>query len=234
MASKSKKSSQEASRRKELRKRRYSYLAIGIVVVIAMTLGATLINRPQSLTPAELGQMVGDRFRVELDGIVNDQTLPSSVRGKIQALFAANVSNRLEFRIDMAGDGTTLAAAVTTDPKPAIAIMGPRFMQFQQEQSPRLFRSSLIAFLFHESKHLELWPEKPGFEPTPQQKLDEEVRAYSATSLDVVRPLAKAGWPVMLDYMELDQILQHCGDDPQCAQFRQAIETYNAGNWPKR
>ncbi len=218
---------------------------IALVVLGLISLGyyvrmapSATVTKPSGLV--EMTKSVSDdfkadiqaKFAVQVTQIVADtpdsHLLPPIVRQKVIDLVRRNQEGQITFVVDdqtSVGDPFTLMACICDQSivaekrlgKPGIAIL-PWVMQFTKKQSKLQSMTSFALTLYHESLHLDHWPLPSN--PTPVQVLEEETRVYVQTSLEAVRPMIKKGLWVPSDFERIDRVLQICGDNAECSQFK--------------
>jgi hypothetical protein len=224
MASKKKLAQKQIQRRMQIHSRVRRVIApfvfmILLVFILSQTSDSIVSTGHDRLSMAEL-------LAIEMKGIMVDKRIPVDIRQKIFQILILNKNHEIDLRVQEE-DGSnpeSIFAAITFEEKPAIVAYGKILGRFRSEQSPDLFRTTVMCGIYHEFVHLDRWPESRR--PTTEEQLIEEARAYAKTSIEILRPLHRAGFPVLKDFYKLDAVLQKCGDDVNCDLFKQAIGLY--------
>ncbi len=85
---------------------------------------------------------------------------------------------------------------------------------------PELYKNVFAAALIHEVVHIE----RGRFSGlTRNEIIAEEAYAWNKVNLEVVRPLRKAGHPLLDDFIEMDNVLKKCNDKPDCPLFLEKL-----------
>jgi len=80
-------------------------------------------------------------------------------------------------------------------------------------------KNTFALMLVHEAVHLEHTAEFYNQKRTTEEISQEEARAWFEVNIKAVRQLRASGQPLESDFIEIDNILLRCQDDPQCPQF---------------
>lgn len=203
--------------------RRFAVLT-GLLCSLGVYVGYAEFRTPTRL---QLIKQVQVEFKLDLEATLTDDRYPVPVRRRLAEMAARNISHRLVLNIStkpMDLPPYTLAWSDLVSQPPRIGIQMSRFLELHQAQNADLFRSTIMIAMYHEMVHMEKWPQPRPL--TDTALLDEEVRAYGRTSLEMVRPLEFNGVWIMNDYTRLDGVLRSCGDDLSCPAFRAAVKDY--------
>lgn len=234
MASKSKRARQQfVAHQKRSVGFKFLVGALVLMVVCVVLIGRSVSTPHKVVVNQEMGQ---DKFMEALSLTLGDgpeaRMLPVAVRQRVQILVDMNKARNLGFEFDAhptsqgAGDHTVMACVcdVPENVKPSIVLF-PWFVQLTAQYTTL---QRLIVFstaFYHESTHLERWPLTKTY--TYEDNLNEEMRAYYRTDLDVVRPLLEKGLWMIDDYRRIDQVIRNCGDKFDCLEFRKEIERFS-------
>ena len=141
---------------------------------------------------------------------------------------AGNLSIQLLKNVDNADlNAEDLMASGRVEGRAVIVIAGPRFARllmdggrisapFTQEQ-----RNDFALGLVHEVVHLE--NQNPPDPARLEDRLAEELRAWSVVDLNVARPLRRLNQPMNLRFTEADDAIRTCGDKLPCEALRQIL-----------
>lgn len=157
--------------------------------------------------------------------------LPTVVRDRVISMVSLNQQKKFDMEINTnrsAGLGSRFMSSHYVDGAPRIIIYSKAVYEGLQLVDEDSFHSAFAAGIYHEFVHLE-WSH---YDMTPVQNLYEEIRAYSRTDWEAVRPMMANGFRFTKDFIQLDLILRGCGDDPYCPQFREAIRLHTHSPLP--
>jgi hypothetical protein len=224
MASKSKRRRQEKRPDRFWHAHRRLIALTGLLCGLSVYVGFAEFRTPTRL---QLAKQVQVEFKLDLEATLTDDRYPVPVRRRLAEMAARNISHQLVLDIStkpMDLPSYTLAWSDLVSKPPRIGIQMQRFLELRQAQNADLFRSTIMIAMYHETVHMEKWPLPRAL--TDAALLDEEVRAYGRTSLEMVRPLEFNGVWIMNDYTRLDGVLRSCWDNLNCPAFRAAVKDY--------
>lgn len=160
---------------------------------------------------------------------------PPYLQEKLAWIFAMASNKLLAFNIvgqTEQGEKLTYMSSLYKDGKPFIEISAT-ILETYMRNSPgpyagmdRRTKNSFAIALAHEAGHLEMGAEfLGGVQQAPERRvqLQEEIRVWAKTSLGTVRQLRISGEPMLPELVLADEVLQSCGDDMNCAKFRNHI-----------
>lgn len=154
-------------------------------------------------------QYFTDFAKEKLEWIITEQKV-----GRLSLILLKNVATTNLDAEDL------MAAARVEENKPVIVIARPRFVgflvdggrmsaPFTQQQ-----RNDFALGLVHETVHLQ--NPNPGNPANLEDRLGEELRAWRAVNLNVVRPWRRLNQPMNPRLIEADDALRSCADRLPC------------------
>lgn len=197
----------------------------------------TLDERHVPFTRPEADAMMRALF-AEIDPTLpKNQYLPEFGRQKIGWVLRENNAKRLDFAMDETNvsgiDIPPLAAASYVRGRPTIRFFIQRLVNMALPDfragrgfSP-VFKNNLCYAIAHECVHLELGPDAPAWwQPTREQRIQEEMRAWAISDLNFVRVLKPPHYSTLFDgVLKVDAMIQSCNDDwKNCPAFRKEVE----------
>jgi hypothetical protein len=178
-----------------------------------------------SLTDADIREAANELFWSVSPSLPGNQYFSPFAKEKLSWIITQKQGGKLSMillkDVDSAGlIADDLMASGRPDGKPVIVISQPSFVDFLldggQMSAPfsQQQRNDFAIGLVHEVVHLEN-PNLPNL-TTPQERLQEEVRAWRAVDLNVVRQLRQLHQPMNRRLIEADDAILSCGDSAQC------------------
>ena len=162
----------------------------------------------------------------------DDDGVPAFARERLQWLSARQRTGELSIVLldnpaDASLDAEALMASGDVDGRQVIALSRPRLARFLTEDGPasapfsrRQYNDFLLG-LVHETVHLG----RPHTDRslTLDARLDEEVRAWRAVDLHVVRPMLERREPMNPRFIDADNAIRSCGDKEPCQALRELL-----------
>jgi hypothetical protein len=207
-------------------------LIFGLLGLFAFLVIAGFINGFLAGREANRQRVLGEsRFQDALTTILGPSSgakkFPLILRQRVERLVEMNSQGRLEFVVsgeEKPGNPNTIMDTSPDGDKPRITVYAPWLNHFAETHSQTALFSTVAVVLYHESVHVERWP--VSHKTTKEEDLEEEIRAYSRTSLEVIRSMRGSGLWIMSGFIMLDDILQQCNEQSQCPEFRKAVQEY--------
>jgi hypothetical protein len=194
----------------------------------------------QGLTDGEIRAAANQLFWAVSPSLPENRYFSPFAKQKLLWIITEKQAGKLSLillkNVDSAGlIADDLMASGRPEGKPIIVISQPSFLDFlldggriappfSQQQ-----RNDFAIGLVHEVVHLE----NPNLSniTTPQERFQEELRAWRVVDLNVVRQLRELHQPMNHRLIEADDAIRSCGDSTQCEPLRAILmSSYGSGS----
>lgn len=205
----------------------------GQKVVSKSTLNASAV-RVNSFTTEEAKAVIREIFLQTRPDLLENSYFPEKPRILLQ-WFHNSAGNRLiDMEIALNRDEVAPGRMMMSgyrQRRPYLKIFAPvilelvKYRQGQTVQLDQKAKNTLVASLGHEILHWQnvLFYLKPR---TPQEYLDEEIRAWRLTYQLIIRPLRHANQPLPGFFIRADDALGRCEDAADCPEFNNLIMSW--------
>lgn len=202
-------------------------------------------------TEPEMTQLVNSLLKAINPANAENSYMPPFLRDKINWGYSEIAQKRIEVMLrpwfSQKFDGTQDQAtmmdsgyySVNNDHKAPfmgnLNIFAPRLLTYVRVQQKvpvgfnQMSKNTFSIMFAHEMVHLERSPQYFVGPYRPEGRKKEEVRTWFKVSMEIVRPLRKVGQPLESDFLECDDILKGCYDDPTCPAFLDFVITGTKG-----
>ncbi len=217
------------------------WLVLVVVITVLLVVGVNHFNKVTPVVNANgftIDQILSAEERVnsEIELIIGENPIskrfPINVRQRIAQMIEMKKAGRLRFEFNVGRFsewGSPFMASGYDGDLSRIIVSVYSALEGMSLASDERFRTSLVAALYHEIVHLENPPSDFKFDK--EDHIREEIRAYSRTSMEAVRPMLSKGLEVGNDLIRIEKVLAQCNDDPTCPAFRQVIIKQTRGRY---